>query len=271
MSVLAALVLPTASATADDFVSASGSSDEGAPSVWTTTHHREVFFDSRDEAKFSYRVRDTEPVEVVIRLVRTSTGRTVDRWSDVVRDDNVYTVGSRGLVAGDLLGESRYGFRLRATDSAGATTESAATEDTNRDSFQLRHHRFPVRGKHQYGDGFGAGRGHQGQDVFAACGTELEAARGGRVQFGGYHTSAGNYVVIDGKNTDRDYAYMHLKRRSVGTGDRVRTGQRIGTVGETGNAVGCHLHFELWSGPGWYEGGRALDATPHLKHWDRYS
>jgi murein DD-endopeptidase MepM/ murein hydrolase activator NlpD len=51
----------------------------------------------------------------------------------------------------------------------------------------------------------------------------------------------------------------------------VRTGQRIGEVGETGNASGCHLHFEIWSAPGWYEGGNFLNPTKKLKRWDKWS
>ena len=91
-----------------------------------------------------------------------------------------------------------------------------------------------------YGTGgaaFGGGRGHQGHDVFAACGTPLWAARGGVVQFKQYHGRAGHYIVIDGQRTGVDYAYMHLRQAAlVDEGDRVRTGQLIGYVGDTGDA-----------------------------------
>lgn len=141
-----------------------------------------------------------------------------------------------------------------------------------------RSHVFPIRGAHDYGSSgarFGTGRAghsHEGHDVFAACGTPLVAARGGVVQFRGYHAAAGHYVVVDGQDTDTDYAYMHLEQRTpFRKGDPVATGQRIGSVGDSGNARGCHLHFELWSGPGWYEGGRPIDPLRALKAWDSWS
>jgi murein DD-endopeptidase MepM/ murein hydrolase activator NlpD len=135
-------------------------------------------------------------------------------------------------------------------------------------------HVFPVVGKYDFGGSgadFGSGRAghsHQGHDVFAACGTPLVAARGGRIQARAYHAAAGHYVVIDGDGTDTDYVYMHLAEPSpFARGDVVATGQRIGSVGDSGNARGCHLHFELWAGPGYYEGGRPFDPLPALKAW----
>jgi murein DD-endopeptidase MepM/ murein hydrolase activator NlpD len=65
---------------------------------------------------------------------------------------------------------------------------------------------------------------------------------------------------------------MHLREPApVARGARVLTGQAIGRVGDTGDANGCHLHFELWSGPGWYTGGAPVDPLPFLKTWDAYS
>src|SRR5688572_10389369 len=41
---------------------------------------------------------------------------------------------------------------------------------------------FPLPSEHKYGDGFGAGRGHDGQDLFAKCGRKLVAVNRGRIQ-----------------------------------------------------------------------------------------
>lgn len=131
---------------------------------------------------------------------------------------------------------------------------------------------FPVQGRHTYGDGLGAGRGHQGQDIMADCGTRVVAARPGRVRFVDYQASgAGHYVVVKGKGrNDYDYVYMHLlKRLSVRKGERVKAGEQIGRVGSTGRSTACHLHFEMWSAPGWYRGGSIVDPKPFLKRWDR--
>jgi murein DD-endopeptidase MepM/ murein hydrolase activator NlpD len=131
---------------------------------------------------------------------------------------------------------------------------------------------FPVRAKHSYGDGLGAGRGHEGQDLMAKCGKPVVAAEPGRVQRNTYQSAAGNYVVIDGKGKIEDMAYMHLKNRPrLRVGQKVAAGERIGRVGDTGDATACHLHFEIWSNPGWYEGGSPLDPAPELHRWDKTS
>jgi murein DD-endopeptidase MepM/ murein hydrolase activator NlpD len=134
---------------------------------------------------------------------------------------------------------------------------------------------FPVQGAHNYGSTgarFGAGRGgrvHQGQDVFAACGTPLVSVTNTKVMFSGFQRLAGNYVVLRYKRMRHDYMYAHMATPALVTkGTKLAPGQQVGTVGDTGNASGCHLHFELWKRPGWYRGGRAIDPLNALLAWD---
>ena len=108
--------------------------------------------------------------------------------------------------------------------------------------------------------------------VFAACGTPLVAIHTGTVKAKAFQGSAGNYVVIDAQGVKQDYFYAHLKAPAmVSEGQKVTTGQRLGKVGETGNAQGCHLHFEIWTGGGWYTGGKPIDPLKLLKYWDSFS
>jgi len=145
-------------------------------------------------------------------------------------------------------------------------------------SFSLYGYAFPILGAHDFGGAAGrfgasrAGHTHEGQDVMADCGTPLIAARGGRVQYSGYQGAAGNYIVIDGRGTSYDMGYMHLLEPSpLQAGMTVHTGEPIGVVGQTGDATACHLHFEIWTAPGWYEGGSPIDPLPYLEKWDSYS
>jgi murein DD-endopeptidase MepM/ murein hydrolase activator NlpD len=128
---------------------------------------------------------------------------------------------------------------------------------------------FPIVGRHQIGTSavqrFGGARGHEGQDVFAKCGTPLVAAHPGTVQHADFEGRAGNYVVIQMADGGSE-AYMHMAEPTALTvGTPVAAGQPIGIVGDTGDAQGCHLHFEYWTAPGWYEGGSTIDPLPLLE------
>jgi murein DD-endopeptidase MepM/ murein hydrolase activator NlpD len=251
----------------------------GAPRIETGTSRTKAFVGARPGVTFSFRLSGASAAALKVELVSASDGVAVKTWTpQEVAPDQVQSISWDGRLGRAAAKPGRYSFRLTAASADGAETHSAQSGDVDRDSFDLYDNLFPVRGRHDYGGAnadFGSGRAghsHQGQDVMSNCGTRMVAARGGRIKFKQYHAAAGHYIVIDGDGTDVDYAYMHLDQPSpFSEGDRVYTGQTIGAVGDSGNAQGCHLHFELWSAPGWYEGGKPFDPLPSLQAWDSWS
>jgi murein DD-endopeptidase MepM/ murein hydrolase activator NlpD len=121
----------------------------------------------------------------------------------------------------------------------------------------------------EFGAPRSGGRIHEGFDVVASCRTTLVAVATGRVAHTGYDPVLyGNYLLIHGQGEHRSYFYAHLRRPAAARrGDRVWAGERIGAVGDTGNArtVGCHLHFEI------HVNGHPVDPKSALARWDRYS
>ncbi|MEC7010073.1 MAG: peptidoglycan DD-metalloendopeptidase family protein [Pseudomonadota bacterium] len=87
-------------------------------------------------------------------------------------------------------------------------------------------------------------RPHRGTDYAAPRGTPVYAAGDGRVVEAGYTRPNGNYVFIQHGEGFKTH-YLHLNKKRVKRGDRVKQGQVIGTVGSTGAATGPHLHYEF--------------------------
>ncbi|OJG56660.1 N-acetylmuramoyl-L-alanine amidase [Enterococcus malodoratus] len=88
------------------------------------------------------------------------------------------------------------------------------------------------------------GEFHRGLDMVAAQSERIYAVKSGRVIKAEFHTSWGNYVVI--QHEDGTTAlYAHQQQSIVKVGDTVSQSQIIGYVGSTGNSTGSHLHFEL--------------------------
>lgn len=145
-------------------------------------------------------------------------------------------------------------------------------------------------GKHyitlDYGNTYSDGSFHKGIDLVAS----KEAGKGadyivafadGKVT--GYHNTfsgtttntgtagMGNYVIIDHGNGYKT-RYMHMLKGSVKvkTGDKVKKGQVIGYMGNTGNSFGRHLHFDISYNKSTHGGHLSnsryyLDPKPYLK------
>lgn len=237
----------------------------------TQAKPRRAFIDSERKARFKFELGGSETRTLVVKVKKLSDGKTRKRWrlkNVKPGDPQTITWGGRTR-KGKFTRQGKHVFKVY--EPGEGKTDMSDAEGKKR--FRFYRHRFPIRANHTYGDGFGAGRGHQGVDIFAKCGRSLRAARGGRVEVRANHGSAGRYLVIDGRGTDRDYVYMHMKGRGrPQEGDRVKTGEKIGFVGQTGNASGCHLHFEVWSGPGWYQGGSPIRSIKSMaQRWDSWS
>ncbi|MGB0834432.1 MAG: peptidoglycan DD-metalloendopeptidase family protein [Psychrobium sp.] len=87
-------------------------------------------------------------------------------------------------------------------------------------------------------------KAHNGIDYAARRGTPVMASGSGTVSASGYSKYNGNYVFI--KHGEKYLTkYLHLHKRSVSKGQRVKQGQKIGTVGATGRVTGVHLHYEF--------------------------
>ena len=108
----------------------------------------------------------------------------------------------------------------------------------------------PVAGMESSGFGYrvhpidGELRFHYGTDFAADSGTEVSAFADGYVYAAGTGEGYGNYLILTHEGGFASL-YAHLSSFSVSEGELVRRGETIGTVGQTGNATGPHLHFEL--------------------------
>lgn len=94
------------------------------------------------------------------------------------------------------------------------------------------------------------GPGHLGIDIGGPVGTPVLAAAAGTVYLSYSEPMYGNRIIIDhgiGRDGRRSFTqYKHLHSRNVSAGTRVRQGQQIGTLGQTGVLSSYpHLHFEV--------------------------
>ena len=90
---------------------------------------------------------------------------------------------------------------------------------------------------------------HQGVDLRAAYGQEVQAAAAGRVVFSGDQGGYGATVMIEHADGTRT-RYAHLSARLVKKGDEIAAGAPLGRAGKSGHATGTHLHFEVIAADG---------------------
>jgi murein DD-endopeptidase MepM/ murein hydrolase activator NlpD len=128
--------------------------------------------------------------------------------------------------------------------------------------------RFPVSGKGNVAMGSfwgvtrdGGKRSHEGIDIFAARGTPVLAATAGSISFTGNRGLGGKQVWLRDGLFGQSLYYAHLDSIMIATGARVKRGDTLGLVGNTGNAktTSPHLHFGIYTRSG------AIDPLPFIK------
>jgi murein DD-endopeptidase MepM/ murein hydrolase activator NlpD len=132
---------------------------------------------------------------------------------------------------------------------------------------------FPVFGEVSFTDDYGAPRAvvgwHHGNDLFAPTGTPLLAVADGTLARVGINTLGGNRLWLTDEAGNQFY-YAHLAAYAPASvsGARVRAGQVIGFVGNSGSAIATppHLHFEIHP-----RGGDSVNPYPYLLAWQRRS
>ncbi len=97
---------------------------------------------------------------------------------------------------------------------------------------------------------------HYGADLAAAMGSDIGAFAAGTVEFTGQSDGYGLYLQLDHGNGVKSF-YAHCSRICVRQGQQVTLGEKIAEVGNTGNATGPHLHFQIklndtWLNPLYY-------------------
>lgn len=127
---------------------------------------------------------------------------------------------------------------------------------------------FPVKAPYSFVDTFLAPRAgyrkHEGVDIFALSGTPVLAVVNGVIENKGVNPLGGNKLWVRSPGDNWSYYYAHLAGYAPGisNGTRVKKGQVIGYVGNTGNArtTPAHLHFETH-----VPSGAATNPYPILK------
>lgn len=118
---------------------------------------------------------------------------------------------------------------------------------------------WPVRGRliSRFGSG-GKGLYNDGINIAAPKGTKVRAAENGVVAYAGNELAGfGNLLLI--KHADGWMsAYAHNEKLLVRTGQRIKRGQIVAQVGETGRVASPQLHFEL------RRGEESVDPTKYL-------
>ena len=159
-------------------------------------------------------------------------------------------IGQGEILAAEFVNQGRVYRAVRYTDASGRTDYYTPEGRSMRKAF-LRtpvafsriSSRFSLGRKHPILNRI---RAHKGVDYAAPYGTPIKATGDGKVVFRGTKGGYGRTVILaHGSRYSTLYAHMSRFAKGLRNGSRVRQGQVIGYVGQSGLATGPHLHYEF--------------------------
>lgn len=159
-------------------------------------------------------------------------------------------VGSGDVIATEFVNKGRPHRAIRYTDSSGKTDYYAPDGMPLKKTF----FRTPVKfsrisshfSKRRWHPVLKRARAHKGVDYAAPSGTPIIATGDATVEYSGWKKGYGRVVYLrHGRKYRTVYGHMSRIAKRLKTGNRVRQGDIIGYVGQSGLATGPHLHYEF--------------------------
>lgn len=177
--------------------------------------------------------------------------------------NNILTKGKKGICTYQLRDVYQNGIKTTTENVSTNITRypTAKTIEISEEEYKILKHNknskknaenksnyaFPIKNAKYYVSsvfGYRWGKIHGGIDLAVNSGSAVQAYRSGTVTQSGYHSSYGNYVIIDHGN-NMQTLYAHCSSLLAKEGDTIEQGQVIALSGNTGNSTGPHLHFEV--------------------------
>ncbi|RUR08679.1 peptidoglycan DD-metalloendopeptidase family protein [Legionella sp. km772] len=190
--------------------------------------------------------------EILKREVDFSHVSSGDQFSIVY---DAYYVGDKMVGTGDIVAVT-YTNKGKTTQAIRHTSANGTTDyySAQGNSFKKAFSRYPIKFSHisstfalsRYHPILDYKRAHKGIDLAAPIGTPIQATGDGVITIIDRHNGYGNMIKIKhDKKYSTIYGHMLKFQKGLSKGSKVKRGQVIGYVGQTGLATGPHCHYEL--------------------------
>ncbi len=194
--------------------------------------------------------------------------KTIDSLYQVVRVSEQYTTNLKKILAGEDMGDSAIyaatpdveidynEIKDIKSEEDSILREQMENEDipsnlAEKEMVETNFFYSPIKGT--VSNSYNPKKGHFGVDIVAPKNSTINATLSGTVLFTSWTLDDGNVIIVY-HGGDLISVYKHNSKLLKRVGDKVKSGDPIAIIGNTGeNTDGTHLHFEIW------QNGSALD------------